>query len=78
MANKNPKIQFLVPGGKKRLDTPKVRRQFTLTQSASDGLERVARQYGLIREGKGDVSQLLELIGNGNLIVVPRPPELDS
>ena len=77
MANKHPKIQFLVPGGKQRLDTPKMRKQVTLTPSASDGLERVARQYGLVRDGKGDVSQLLELIGNNYLIVVPKPPELD-
>jgi|GEM_PF-7029217 len=78
MSNKNPKLEFLIPGGKKRLDAPKVRKQFSLTQEAVDGLEKVAKQYGLIRDGRGDVSELLELIGKGNLLVVPMPPQLNS
>lgn len=53
-------------------------KQITLTLSASEGLESIARQYGLVRDGKGDVSQLLQLIGEGKLIVVPKPPQLDS
>ena len=78
MANKQPKLQFLVSGGKKRLETPRVRKQVTLSQDASDGLERVGRSYGLLRDDRGDISQLLELIGKGNLIVVSRPPSLSS
>ena len=78
MANKQPKLQFLVPGGKKKLETPRVRKQVTLSQDASDGLERVARSYGLLRDDRGDISGLLELSGTGSLIVVPKPPSLDS
>ncbi len=78
MANLYPKLQFLVPGGKKRLTTPKVKRQYSLTETAAEGLEAVARQYGLVRDEKGDVSLLLELIGNGNLLIVPMPPKVNE
>lgn len=78
MPNHNPKIEFLVPGGKKRLESPKVRKQVTLSQDASEGLGRIARAYGLLRDDKADISQLLELVGIGNLVVVPKPPSLES
>ena len=75
MANPNPKTENLKLGRGKRpkLNNPTV--AMRMSPETKEKLESIARQYGCIYGGEPWIAGLLAKIGDGDLIVVPAPPQ---
>jgi hypothetical protein len=74
MANHNPRTEQLELGRGKR---PKLGHQtvsMRMSPKAKQVLENIAEHYGCTYAGKGWIAGLLEEIGSGHLLVIPRPP----
>jgi hypothetical protein len=74
MANPNPKTEQLALGRGKRekLDNPTV--AMRMSEQTRERLEEIAAQYGCFYGGKPWIAGLLAKIGDGELIIVPAPP----
>ncbi len=74
MPNPNPHTEQLALGRGKR---PKLNHgtvSMRMAQATREGLERIAESYNCIYGGQPWIAGLLEKIGTGELVVVPRPP----
>lgn len=75
MANPNPKTEQLALGRGKR---PKLNNEtvgMRLSSATRQNLEKIAESYDCIYGGKPWIAGLLTKIGEGQLIVVPAPPQ---
>jgi hypothetical protein len=73
MPNPNPKTEQLALGHGKR---PKLNHgtiSMRMGQATRDSLEQIAESYNCIYGGQPWIAGLLEKIGSGELVVVPRP-----
>ncbi len=76
MANNNPKVEQLALGRGKRPKLDNETLSMRLSPLARQALEAEALRYGCIYGDKPWIAGLLTKIGNGELMIVPTPPQL--
>ncbi len=75
MANPNPKTEYLKLGRGKRPKLNNLTVAMRMSPSTKQSLEVIASQYGCFHGGKPWLAGLLAKIGEGELMVVPAPPQ---